>query len=91
MPADLPPPPPPALTAEQHADLGCLRVGLTLLATKQTSGGYAKELVRVRLARLRRSDDSPDWLSLAKPDPAVTYGDFMAQMNSCDMPPKARE
>ncbi|MBS0364155.1 MAG: hypothetical protein JSR98_22510 [Proteobacteria bacterium] len=84
-----PPPAPPALTAEQHADLDCLNLGLTLQTT-HSARRPTLDLSRIYLERLKKSDPKLDWESIAAPLPdAFTYDDFVKRLGRCEA--RARE
>ena len=85
---------PPPITAEQQADLDCVRVGTTL--GKSGGGGvgispWAPRLVRIYLPRLQRSDPSRDWLSLARSSSDPSYGWFLQTLDRCAAPLRPRQ
>jgi hypothetical protein len=78
-----PPPPAPVFTAQQHADLDCLNLGLTLQTTRPGRRPTI-DLAAVYLDRLKKSDPSQDWEAIAAPLPdAFTADDFMKRVTRC--------
>lgn len=80
---DVPPPPPPVLTAQQAADVECVRVGRTDIASNPNSL-LGPKIVRIYLARLVASDRTRPWDKMTPPFSGdMLYGDFMGAMNRC--------
>lgn len=90
--ADPPPPPPPepppAITAQQQADLQCVRLGLFIssLAPASARDPRGPRMVQGYLRRLQRSDDTRDWRTLATPLPEMSYGEYMVLTLRCQVP-----
>ena len=75
----------PTISAQQQADLDCLSslVAAGAMKTGPIRKGRSESLVRVYLGRLRKSDPSRDWMTLAVPASDINYGWFMSQMGAC--------
>lgn len=76
-----------ALTSPQQADLDCLQIARTMAAAQHGSGQtpHAHRMGKFYLARLRRSDPSRDWLAMTPPMPDMPYGEFLGQLQRCEV------
>lgn len=83
----VPPPEPPGqvMTVEQQADLDCLTLARGLDGRPSPLFGKVdpERMTRVFSDRLRRSDSSRDWTSLAGDGSAVRFGWYLGHVDAC--------
>lgn len=74
------------MTVQQQADLDCLSIAGSIKALSKPLPGHlsADRMLRVFSDRLKRSDPTRDWASLAEPPSSVEYGWFMAEVPTCE-------